>query len=225
MIDDAKIKGRSEADIERLVRQAGNDYHILTSPKRLNIVAQDVVDHYKARWLLGTDKSPCNKGMLVCLDRNTCLKMYELIIEKWQLAIELKEKELAEEEIIHCHDPDILDGKRKHLAWMKETKFVVVVSSEQSEIEEVAKFNDHNGKPLDILKHRKLMQERKLDEEFKDSNNPLRFVIVCAMWLTGFDVKSLSTLYIDKPMQNHTLMQAIARANRVAPGKKARDNY
>jgi len=220
VIDDAKKKGKSEADIERLVRKASDDYNILTSPKRLNIVAQDVVNHYKERWLLGTDKSPCNKGMLVCLDRNTCLKMYELITEKWQLAIELQEKELVEEEIIHCHDPDILDEKRKHLAWMKETKFAVVVSSEQSEIEEVAKFNDHNGKPLDILKHRKLMQERKLDEEFKGSNNPLRFVIVCAMWLTGFDVKSLSTLYIDKPMQNHTLMQAIARANRVAPGKK-----
>lgn len=220
VIDDAKKKGRSEADIERLIRKASDDYNILTSPKRLKIVAQDVVDHYKERWLLGTDKSPCNKGMLICLDRNTCLKMYELITEKWQLAIELQEKELAEEEIIHCNDPDILDEKRKHLAWMKETKFAVVVSSEQSEIEEVAKFNDPNGNPLDILKHRILMQERKLDEEFKDSNNPLRFVIVCAMWLTGFDVKSLSTLYIDKPMQNHTLMQAIARANRVAPGKK-----
>lgn len=220
VIDAAKKKGKSEADIERLIRQASADYNIITSPKRLKIIAQDVVDHYKARWLLGTDQSPCNKGMLICLDRNTCLKMYELISEKWQEAIKKQREELAEEEIIHCHDPDILDEKRKHLAWMQETQFAVVVSSEQSEIEEVAKFNDHNGKPLDILKHREIMQKRKLDEEFKDSHHPLRFVIVCAMWLTGFDVKSLSTLYIDKPMQNHTLMQAIARANRVAPGKK-----
>ena len=58
-----------------------------------------------------------------------------------------------------------------------------------------------------------------VDDAFKDPQHPFRIAIVCAMWLTGFDVECLSTLYIDKPMKAHTLMQAIARANRVYPGK------
>ena len=63
------------------------------------------------------------------------------------------------------------------------------------------------------------MNDEALDEKFKDANDPLRLVFVCAMWLTGFDVPSCSTVYLDKPMRNHTLMQTIARANRVFPGK------
>lgn len=63
------------------------------------------------------------------------------------------------------------------------------------------------------------MEKRELDKEFKDASNPLRVVFVCAMWLTGFDVKCLSCLYLDKPLKAHTLMQTIARANRVNEGK------
>ena len=62
---------------------------------------------------------------------------------------------------------------------------------------------------------------RDIEDRFKDPNDSLQLVFVCAMWLTGFDVKNLSTLYLDKPMKGHTLMQAIARANRVYPGKTA----
>ena len=74
---------------------------------------------------------------------------------------------------------------------------------------------------LDIVPHRKRMNESQpaLDEKFKDTDDPLRLVFVCAMWLTGFDAPSCSTVYLDKPMRNHTLMQTIARANRVFPGK------
>jgi type I restriction enzyme R subunit len=74
---------------------------------------------------------------------------------------------------------------------------------------------------LDIVPHRKRMNESQpsLDEKFKDTSDPLRLVFVCAMWLTGFDAPSCSTIYLDKPMRNHTLMQTIARANRVFPGK------
>jgi type I restriction enzyme R subunit len=63
------------------------------------------------------------------------------------------------------------------------------------------------------------MLEEDLDTKFKDPDDPFRLVFVCAMWMTGFDVPSCSTLYLDKPMRNHTLMQTIARANRVYPGK------
>ena len=63
------------------------------------------------------------------------------------------------------------------------------------------------------------MEKRELDKEFKDADKPLRIVFVCAMWLTGFDVKCLSNIYLDKPLKAHTLMQTIARANRVFEGK------
>jgi type I restriction enzyme R subunit len=77
------------------------------------------------------------------------------------------------------------------------------------------------AKGLDILPHRKRMQEEDLEARFKNPNDPLRLVFVCAMWITGFDVPTCSTVYLDKPMKNHTLMQTIARANRRAPGKAA----
>ena len=72
---------------------------------------------------------------------------------------------------------------------------------------------------MDIKTHRTKREKRELDKEFKDSGNTLRVVFVCAMWLTGFDVKCLSCLYLDKPLKAHTLMQTIARANRVSEGK------
>ena len=96
---------------------------------------------------------------------------------------------------------------------MQETEMAVVVSQEQNEIQTFQKWG------LDITPHRLKMEKRELDKEFKDKDNKLRVVFVCAMWLTGFDVKTLSCLYIDKPMKAHTLMQTIARANRVAEGK------
>ncbi len=105
---------------------------------------------------------------------------------------------------------------------MKETEIAVVISEEQGE---VAKFLQWD---LDIVPHRKRIREgfsleddKRVDVEsaFKDEEHPFRVAIVCAMWLTGFDVPSLATLYLDKPLKAHTLMQAIARANRVAEGK------
>ena len=98
---------------------------------------------------------------------------------------------------------------------MKTTDMAVVVSQSQNEIREL------EDKGLDIRPHRKRIVEEDLDERFKDANDELRLVFVCAMWITGFDVPSCSTIYLDKPMKNHTLMQTIARANRNFPGKEA----
>ena len=67
----------------------------------------------------------------------------------------------------------------------------------------------------------KRIVKENLDEKFKADDDPLRLVFVCAMWITGFDVPTCSTVYLDKPMKNHTLMQTIARANRRAPAKTA----
>jgi len=107
------------------------------------------------------------------------------------------------------------DKVRKY--WPKDdpTDMAVVVSPGQNEIEQMAKLG------IDIVPHRKRMNEEELADKFKDPNDPLRLVFVCAMWLTGFDAPNCSTVYLDKPMRNHTLMQTIARANRVYPGKQS----
>ena len=105
------------------------------------------------------------------------------------------------------------DKVKKYWPKMDSTDMAVVVSPGQNEIEQMRALG------LDIVPHRKRMNEQPLDEKFKDPDGPLRLVFLCAMWLTGFDAPSCSTIYLDKPMRNHTLMQTIARANRVYPGK------
>ena len=106
-----------------------------------------------------------------------------------------------------------LQELQKRLEVLKTTDMALIVSPGQNEIEQM---NKHG---LDIVPHRQRMNDEELDEKFKDTEDPLRLVFLCAMWLTGFDAPSCSTVYLDKPMRNHTLMQTIARANRVFPGK------
>lgn len=95
------------------------------------------------------------------------------------------------------------------IASMAETDMAVVVSQAQNEVEDLKK------QEVDIPPHRRRMLTEDLDTKFKTSDDPFRIVFVCAMWMTGFDVPSCSTIDLDKPMRNHTLMQTIARANRV----------
>ncbi len=210
-IDAAKERGElDEVQEERLYRKLARDYPILTSPKRLEKVAQDFVNHYHQRYQTG-------KALFVCLDKITCVKMFELIEDKWNKKIEELETWVIVEETRYAElgstpDED-LQQLRVQVEWMKTTEFCVVISPEQGEVEEFKQWG------LDIEKHREKMVKRKLELEFKKPENPFRVAIVCAMWLTGFDVKCLSTLYLDKPLRGHTLMQAIARANRVYQGK------
>lgn len=177
------------------------DYPILTSQKRLKSIAEDVVRHFCNRGYKG-------KAMFVALDKLVAVKMYELIKHYWGNYILNAEKELKK---INDDQEHLI--KRRELNWIKETEICVVISSEQNEIK---KFRDQD---LDIEPHREKMNSRDLETEFKDEEHPFRFVIVCAMWITGFDVPSLSTMYIDKPLKSHTLMQTIARANRINEGK------
>ena len=196
---------------ERLEKELKRDYHLITADDRLDAIAKDFVYHYSTGWETG-------KAMLVCIDKITCVKMHGLILEYWQeRIIEL------EREIVGITDPDEIEKRQKQLAWMRQTSMAVVISEEQNEIKKFRKWD------LDILPHRKLIKEgfpggkdeKSVDIEtaFKNEDHPFRVAIVCAMWLTGFDVPSLATLYLDKPLQAHTLMQAIARANRVNEGK------
>ena len=145
--------------------------------------------------------------MFVCLNKVTCVRMYNYVQEYWKEEIKKLERERKT-----ASQQETLELDRK-IKWMKETEMAVVISQEQNEIQTFKKWN------LDIKTHREKMEKRELDKEFKDKDNPLRVVFVCAMWLTGFDVKCLSCLYLDKPLKAHTLMQTIARANRVDEGK------
>lgn len=197
-LEEADLDPTQQAKIEKEFAQ---EVHLLTAEKRLRIVAQDFVRHYTDLWTSG-------KAMVVSFNKTTCVRMYNYVQEYWE-----KEKKTLERQIEKSpFQQETQEWKRK-LEWMEKTEMAVVISQEQNEIQTFRKWR------LDITPHRAKMEKRELDKEFKDSDNPLRVVFVCAMWLTGFDVKTLSCLYIDKPMKAHTLMQTIARANRVAEGK------
>lgn len=212
----------SDEKEEKLYRHLKSDYAILTSPTRLEKVAQDFVDHFHQRWKVVENGG--GKAMMVCLDKITCVKMHDLIVAKWQERVEQLDAEVTAEEALFAAKGKVftplLKQRREQVAWMKATETCVVVSQEQGEVAEFKKWKNFLDEPLDITPHREKMVKRDLEKEFKKTEHPFRIAIVCAMWLTGFDVKCLATLYLDKPMQGHTLMQAIARVNRVGGGKK-----
>ena len=210
-----------DIDVEqRLEQELRRDYHVVTAGKRLDQVARDFVRHYSAAWETG-------KAMLVCIDKVTCVRMHGLIERYWSERI----KELEAERTQAPDEQEAIYLKRQ-IGWMDETRAAVVVSEEQGEVDKFRKWG------LDITPHRRLikegmdlpesmrreprfrtMQRMNIDDAFKAQQHPFRIAVVCAMWLTGFDVPSLSTLYLDKPLKAHTLMQAIARANRVNEDK------
>lgn len=183
------------------------EYPILTAEKRLDSIAKDIVQHFNSRGKIN-DAIGGGKAMLVCLDKITCVRMYNLITKYWAEYVTEFEKTIKKA----SDEMQMLEMNRE-LEWIKETEICVIVSNEQNEIK---KFRDWG---LDIEPHREKINTRDLETDFKDEDHPFRFAIVCAMWITGFDVPSLSTLYLDKPMHAHTLMQTIARANRIHEGK------
>lgn len=185
---------------DKLEEEFAKEIYLLIAEPRLESIARDFVNHYSDLWTSG-------KAMFVCLNKVTCVRMYNYVQEYWKEEIKkLKAK-------IKTATQQEAQELRRKLKWMQETEMAVVISQEQNEIQTFKEWH------LDIKPHREKMEKRELDKEFKDSKNPLRIVFVCAMWLTGFDVKCLSCLYLDKPLKAHTLMQAIARANRVNEGK------
>ena len=205
-ITDKILDAIEEADLnpdqaEKVMHEFEKEVHLLTAEPRLRAIAKDFVGHYSDLWTTG-------KAMFVCLNKVTCVRMYNFVQEYWKEEIKSLEQRIA----ATSSDQEQMELTRK-LKWMKDTEMCVVISQEQNEIQTFKKWD------LDILPHRTKMEKRELDKEFKDSDSNFRVVFVCAMWLTGFDVKTLSCLYLDKPLKAHTLMQTIARANRVAAGK------
>jgi type I restriction enzyme R subunit len=202
VIEAAELDPEQETKLEK---QLGRQYHILTRDDRLDTVARDIVQHFLGRGFTG-------KAMVVSIDKATALKMHDKVRKAWGEELERVQEELRKGYILPADKKDEL---LKRLDVLKTTDMALIVSPGQNEIEQMRKLG------LDIEPHRKRMMtsDPGLDEKFKDPEDPLRLVFLCAMWLTGFDAPSCSTVYLDKPMRNHTLMQTIARANRVFPGK------
>jgi len=186
---------------DKLKRLFARDYPVLTAEKRLKSIAKDVVHHFIGRGYKG-------KAMFVAIDKITAVRMYDFITEEWQAYLKHKRKEIDK-----LTDVQEMLMEEKAWQWAKDTEIGVVISQEQNEVEKFVSWG------LDIEPHREKMNTRDLEKDFKDEEHPFRFAIVCAMWITGFDVPTLSTMYIDKPLKSHTLMQTIARANRVHAGK------
>ena len=220
-IEEAELDPDQAALLERLL---GQDYEVVTADERLDKIAADFVEHCATRWQSG-------KSMLVCIDKITCARMHQLIVPRWQArAAAVRESanarraeaETADDESVRTALAEEAEALAAQAAWLDETIVGIIISEAQNEVRDFARWG------FDIIPHRARMKQgfetadgERVDVEtaFKSPEHPFRVAIVCAMWLTGFDVECLSTLYIDKPMKAHSLMQAIARANRVYPGK------
>lgn len=202
VIEDADLDGEEEKKLER---ELGRQYHIITRDDRLETIARDIVRHFLGRGFMG-------KAIAISIDKATTLRMHDKVQRYWK---EETERVRALVEQLPPEPTEEAEELRQRLHILTSTEMAVIVSAAQNEIADMAALG------LDIEPHRRRLtsSEPPLDQRFKDPTDPLRLVFVCAMWLTGFDAPSCSTLYLDKPMRNHTLMQTIARANRVFPGK------
>lgn len=193
LIEAAELDDEQEKKLER---EFAREYHLITRDDRLEKVAEDIVAHFMGRKQGG-------KGMVICIDKLTAVKMHDKVKEHWGAYLADLKASLPLTDYLNK------PGLEKKITFMETMDMAVVVSQQQNEEEY---FKQHG---MDITNHRKRMVKEDLETKFKDANDPFRLVFVCAMWLTGFDAPAVSTIYLDKPMKNHTLMQTIARANRV----------
>ncbi len=191
-----------EAQQQKLEDTFAKELEVIKRDDRLETIAGDIVYHFPRRGYLG-------KGMMISVDKFTAVKMYDKVQRLWKTEI----KRLTGLKNKAKHDIDKARYK-KLINYMKSVDMAVVISDPEADRKKFVKAG------LDITPHTKRLEE--LDEHghdvefnFKDPKHPLQLVFVCAMWLTGFDAETVSALYLDKPMKDHTLMQTIARANRV----------
>ena len=206
VIEIIESENLNDEERKRLENSSSRILEVIKRDNRLDKIAQDIAYHFPRRGFLG-------KGMVVSVDKFTAVRMYDKVQHYWNIE---KQKIIKERNIADTKEKrDELTGI---LNYMNRVEMAVIVSEEDDEVEKFAAQN------LDITIHRAKMKEitpegKDIEDRFKDPDDKLQLVFVCAMWLTGFDVPELSTLYLDKVMKGHTLMQAIARANRVYPGK------
>lgn len=192
--------GLDDAQEKKLEREFARQYHLITRKERLDAISHDLVNHFVERGHRG-------KAMVVSIDKATAIRTFDMVQAHWEQKIRDLEDSL---QMVDEHQKPLVEDT---IQFMRSTEMAVVVSQNQNEVEDMAE------KGLDITPHRLKMIEEDLDRDFKDTEHPFRLVFLCAMWMTGFDVPNCSTIYLDKPLRNHTLMQTIARANRVYAGK------
>ncbi len=187
--------GANEHQIEESKKAIAKLDIILGDTDRLKAVASDFVEHYEKR--VSEGGTVCGKAMFVCSTRQIAFKLYNFIKELRPSWVEIKEAD---------------DG-------------VTLTEKERKEIKPIAKMNmvmtrskDDPKELWDILGNDEY--KRELDRQFKKVKSNFKIAIVVDMWLTGFDVPELDTMYIDKPVQQHTLIQTISRVNRVCKGKE-----
>jgi len=199
LVEEAGLDEETEAALQkRFARQ----HALITNPDRQDKIAADLARHLAGRGYRG-------KAMFVAIDKAAAVAMHDRVRVHWAALIE------EEARALEAAPAEGRKGLAERLAWMRALDMAVVVSAGQNEIADLA------AKGLDIRPHRERMQREDLAAHFKLAEHPLSLVFVCAMWITGFDVPTCSTMYLDKPLRNHTLMQTIARANRQAAGKQA----
>jgi type I restriction enzyme R subunit len=197
----------TDAEDEKLKRQYTKELELIKREDRLDVIAEDIVKHFPYRDYQG-------KGMVISIDKYTTVKMYDKVQNYWKAEIRELHKQIN-----RATTPKEKAEKQKVLNFMREAEMYVVISEESGEEEKFLKEN------LNIKPHREAINKRfgteklTLRDRFQKDEDPFSLVFVCSKWLTGFDSPTISTLYVDKPMQNHTLMQTIARANRVSSNK------
>ena len=193
-----------ESEERQLARTLGQQYELITRDDRLDAVAKDIVEHFLGRGFPG-------KGLVVSIDKITTVRTFEKVRRYWDERLARDEDRLSGADL----GPEERDLLSQEIAFMHATDMAVVISPSQNEVAYMSE------RGIDIKPYRKRIVEEKLEDKFKDPQDPLRIAFVCSMWTTGFDVPSLSTVYLDKPLRNHTLMQTMTRANRVFPEKNS----
>ena len=192
----------------RLQQRYATELEVIQRDARLKVIAKDIVEHFPYREYRG-------KAMVISIDKYTTVKMYNFVKSYWE-----DEKQKLNKKASEAITSKEREEYREILKFMRKTEMYVVISKDGKDEERFQK------RGLDIKPHHEAMSKKygneklTLKDRFQEDDDSFRLVFLCSKWLTGFDSSTISTLYLDKPMQNHTLMQTIARANRVAPNKE-----
>ena len=192
--DQCAVEGSTEEQIEASKRAMSSMAAILGHPDRIKKLARDIITHYES--LCAEKPEVVQKAMIVCTDRQVAfhvLNEIKAIRQEWGIP-----KKAENESILTKEQKD------KLLALPKINLVATRRKSDRKELYQVCGTKEYR---------------KKLDEQFKNNDSNFKIAIVVDMWITGFDVPALSVMYIDKPLQKHTLIQTISRVNRVFDGK------
>lgn len=190
-------EGSNPEQVEESKKAMSNMRTVLSNPDRLKKLAIDIIHHYEA--LCGEKPEIVQKAMIVCSDRPLAFELMNKIINlrpDWGIARKTED------------DSKIDEGKLKKLIALPKINLVATQGTDKDA--EIPGLYDACG----TKEYRK-----KLDKQFKNNDSNFKIAVVVDMWITGFDLPSLAVMYIDKPLQKHTLIQTISRVNRVFEGK------